>query len=125
MEKRRITRREILCLHILLALAAALYLHGANFNDSVFSRFTAVIEQDGKTLHRIAFASLSETETLSVGDTVIEVGPEGARFVTSPCPDQVCVRAGLCSRAGDTAVCLPQRVSIRITGDGGADALTG
>ena len=28
MEKRRITRREILCLLILLALAAALYLHG-------------------------------------------------------------------------------------------------
>lgn len=121
MEKRRITRREILCLLILLALAAALYLHGLQRPAGG----TAVIEQDGKTLHRIAFASLSETETLSVGDTVIEVGPEGARFVTSPCPDQVCVRAGLCSRAGDTAVCLPQRVSIRITGDGGADAMTG
>lgn len=121
MEKRRITRPEILCLLILLALAAALYLHGLQRPTGG----TAVIEQDGKTLHRIAFASLSETETLSVGDTVIEVGPEGARFVTSPCPDQVCVRAGLCSRAGDTAVCLPQRVSIRITGDGGADAMTG
>ena len=82
MEKRRITRREILCLLILLALAAALYLHGLQRPTGG----TAVIEQDGKTLHRIAFASLSETETLSVGDTVIEVGPEGARFVTSPCP---------------------------------------
>ena len=62
MEKRRITRREILCLLILLALAAALYLHGLQRPTGG----TAVIEQDGKTLHRIAFASLSETETLSV-----------------------------------------------------------
>ena len=52
MEKRRITRREILCLLILLALAAALYLHGLQRPTGG----TAVIEQDGKTLHRIAHA---------------------------------------------------------------------
>lgn len=121
MERRKITYKEILCLLALLALAAALYLHGLQRPAGG----TAVIEQDGRELHRIAFASLPETETLSVGGTVIEVGPEGARFVSSPCPDQVCVRTGLCSRAGDTAVCLPQRVSIRITGDGCADAMTG
>lgn len=121
MEKRRITCKEILCLLALLALAAALYLHGLQRPAGG----TAVIEQDGRELHRIAFSSLSEAETLSVEGTVIEVSPEGAAFVSSPCPDQICVRAGLCSRAGDTAVCLPQRVSIRITGDGGADAMTG
>ena len=67
-------------------------------------------------------------EEASNDGTVIEVGPAGAAFVSSPCPDQVCVEAGLCDRVGETAVCLPQRVSIRIVGDGGdgaVDAMTG
>ena len=120
MEKRRITRREILCLLILLALAAALYLHGLQRPTGG----TAVIEQDGKTLHRVAFASLSETETLSVGDTVIEVGPEGASFVSSPCPDQVCVEKGKISRTGEAIICLPHKLTVTVEG-GGENTLDG
>ncbi len=121
MERRRITLREILCAAALLAVAIGLYLWS-------FARpagGTVVIEQDGKTVYRIDFTTLSEPETLEVNGTVIEIGPNGAWFVSSPCPDQICVKAGLCSRAGESAVCLPQRVSLRITGEGGVDAITG
>lgn len=124
MEKRRITFKGILCLLVLLALAAGAYCWSLMQPDGS----TVVIEQDGEELYRIDFTARTETETLTVNGTVIEVGPAGAAFVSSPCPDQVCVEAGLCDRVGETAVCLPQRVSIRIVGDGGdgaVDAMTG
>jgi len=33
-------------------------------------------------------------------------------FVESDCPDQICVRTGFIGRHGQTAACLPNRVSI-------------
>lgn len=121
MERRRIALREIVCAVLLLAAAAGLYLWSLNRPAGN----TVVIEQDGQTVYRIDFSALSETETLEINSTVIEITPEGASFVSSPCPDQICVKAGQCSRAGESAVCLPQRVSLRITGEDGVDAVTG
>lgn len=86
---------------------------------------TAVIEQDGKTVAEVSLAAVQETQTFSVRGAVIEVTAEGARFADSDCPDRICVETGLLRRAGESAVCLPNRVSVRITGSGGADAVTG
>ena len=80
MEKRRITFKEILCLLVLLTLAAGAYLWSLMQPDGG----TVVIEQDGEELYRIDFTARTETETLTVNGTVIEVGPAGAAFVSSP-----------------------------------------
>ena len=49
-----------------------------------------------------------------LGATVIHVSPEGVRFHSSPCPNQLCVRSGLISEPGEVTVCLPNRVAARI-----------
>lgn len=121
MEKRSFTIREAVWLLALLILAAGLYL----WSLLQPAGSVAVIEQDGKELYRVALSSLAEPEQMEVNGTVIELSRAGARFVSSPCPDHVCVKAGLLTRAGETAVCLPQRVSVRITGGTGADSVTG
>ena len=62
------------------------------------------------------------------GYNLVVIENHTVRVAEASCPDQVCVEAGLCDRVGETAVCLPQRVSIRIVGDGGdgaVDAMTG
>jgi len=51
-----------------------------------------------------------------IDGVVIEIKGMRARVVSSPCRDQLCVRAGWLSRPGDTAVCLPRRVAIQIKG---------
>lgn len=56
---------------------------------------------------------------------VIAVENGRARFVSSDCPDHVCVNSGWLSQAGQSAACLPAGVVLRITGDGGVDAVTG
>lgn len=49
-------------------------------------------------------------------------------FVSSDCPDKVCVHAGHMHRAGDTAACLPNGVLLKLAGaaaDSGPDATAG
>ncbi len=64
-----------------------------------------------------------------LGQTLVRLGPEGARVVESPCPLKLCVAAGLASRPGQVVACLPNRVALRVlgagegTGDGGVDAV--
>ena len=60
---------------------------------------------------------LHETVTIdgSVRNT-IEIDGRSVRFSESTCPDQVCVRTGTLTRAGQTAVCLPNRVIVRLRG---------
>lgn len=121
MEKRRFTYKECLLILLLLIAAAALYLW--SLLRSAGS--TVIIEQNGTELRRVSFSALTEPETVQLGEVVIEVNPDGARFVSSPCPDQICVGSGTVCRAGESAVCLPERVSLRVTGENGTDSTTG
>ena len=53
----------------------------------------------------------------------ITFSPEGAAVTASGCPDQVCVQTGQLTRAGESAICLPARVVLRLEGGGsGVDA---
>lgn len=51
-----------------------------------------------------------------VGTSIVEVRPGRARVRASPGRQQICVRQGWLSRAGETAVCLPNRVVVAIEG---------
>lgn len=121
MEKRKFTYKECLILLLLLVLATGLYLWTLLRPAGT----TVIIEQDGMELRRVVFSALTESETVQLGEVVIEVSRDGARFVSSPCPDQVCVEAGTVSRAGASAVCLPEHVSLRVIGGDGPDSTTG
>jgi hypothetical protein len=44
----------------------------------------------------------------------------GVRVTGSRCPDRLCVRQGIVSRAGSAIVCVPGGVTVRIGGDDGA-----
>lgn len=77
----------------------------------------AVVRQEGKV---VAELSLSTPRTLSVhgplGSTVIAVERGRARVQSDPGPRQLCVRQGWLARAGEMALCAPNRVSLTIAG---------
>ena len=59
-------------------------------------------------------------------DVTFEVRDGAAAFVSSDCPDKICVNTGFISRQGQSAVCLPNRLTLRIAGgEAGADVYTG
>ena len=75
--------------------------------------------------------SLKKDQLLSVkgplGVTKIEIKDGRARITESPCLHKVCVKMGWIRNAGKIAVCVPNQVVVRITGEkvGGPDAITG
>ena len=80
---------------------------------------TAEISVDGKTVEIVDLSKITDR---------VEIHPEGAqgvlivaengriRFEDSDCPDKLCVKQGELYRKGDTAVCLPEKTVITITG---------
>lgn len=51
-------------------------------------------------------------------EITVSVDSSGARITHSDCPDQICVRTGKISEAGQSAVCVPLRAILRIETDG-------
>jgi len=81
-----------------------------------------LVIQSGSQTQEIDLLSLDESETRvievegAIGVSVIEVTRSGARFISSPCNGHICTKTGYISQAGQTVVCLPNKVIIRITG---------
>ena len=88
---------------------------------------TVRIERDGQVYQEISLSCVEGEMVVSVPGEIsvkILVTNEYACFLESGCPDQICVRSGKLTRAGETAVCLPAKVSLRMMGSGGADGVT-
>ena len=54
----------------------------------------------------------------------VRLSPQGAQVIRSGCRDQVCVRTGLITRAGEALYASLLKVSVRLTGGSGGDAQT-
>jgi len=76
-----------------------------------------VIEVNGELVGNF---SLEEDRFIPVngklGTTGVEIVGNGVRVLDSPCPHKLCVKSGTISKSGETLVCLPNGVVIRIEG---------
>lgn len=127
MEKRKLARPgDILLVLGLLALAGLCFalLRAAPPGARV------VVEQDGRVVLSQELSRLAGPEEIQVAGSrglclTVALYPDGVQVTSAGCPDQVCVRTGKLERAGESAVCLPARVVVRLEGGAGADAITG
>ena len=108
---------------VALAIAVAVLYYGALGGEAT----GYVITHGGA---EVARGSLTEERTLTVGDThhlTITVSDGTIAVTHSDCPTQDCVRTGAIDRPGQTIVCLPEQVVVKLTGDGsgGADLVIG
>lgn len=123
-------KRRLLTKNAAVILAAAVL--GCIGMLMIFARLprgtVAVVEQNGKELFRQPLLSLEEpVEQEFTGNSgisfTVRFTRDGAEVISAGCPDQVCVRTGKLSHAGETAVCLPAGLSLRMEGGPGADAV--
>lgn len=65
-------------------------------------------------------ASLDRAQRIRVpgplGESIVEIQGGRARVAADPSPRQLCVKHGWLERAGDTALCLPNQLSVELTG---------
>ena len=85
----------------------------------------AEVWQDGARLERVQLTDNTDREIDIGGHNTVVLAGKTAAITWADCPDQVCVRTGRLTRAGQTAVCLPHRVVLKLVGetDGGVDAI--
>lgn len=123
--RRLLTFRDGALLGALLLLCALLFF--------AFSRLpggtVAIVERGGQEVLRRELSGLHAAEEVELegenGITlIVAFYPDGAAVVSSQCPDRVCVRTGKLTRAGESAICLPAGISLRLEGGDGVDGTT-
>lgn len=89
----------------------AVNLWSGDFADKV------IIRSGGKVFYE---APLSRDQQIKVpgplGTSVISIQSRKARIISDPSPRQYCVRQGWLQQAGEVAICLPNEVSVELTG---------
>ncbi len=99
-----------------------------SFAYSKQSGRSALVNVNGKPTATLKLETPTRLEvTGPVGITVVEVDEKGAFISESPCPHHYCIRMGHARIKGQTIVCVPNGVSLRIIGgDGeGVDGVVG
>lgn len=79
----------------------------------------AVITVDGEVIENVDLSNIKEKVTIIPATTprvVITAENGKIRFESAECEDRLCVACGELSKHGDTAVCLPSKTVITVTG---------
>lgn len=109
-----------------LAVLSAVWYYGTL---SSAGPLTAVITHRGETVAQVVLSNLTEEQTLELsGEYTLRLclSPEGIWVECSDCPGQDCIHTGRISQAGQSIVCLPEKVTVLLTGgSGGPDAVLG
>lgn len=113
-------KRDIIVILILLLFAAFVYLYAQNF---IFKNSqTAEILYDNTVIETV---SLDKDRTFSLDEfpnIVFEIKDGSIAFIQSDCPDKVCVHTGFINKTGQTAVCLPNKIILKLVSDSQDDA---
>ena len=77
----------------------------------------AVIRSGGKVFSTVSLAKDQEIAVPGpLGTSIITIEKRRARISSDPSPRQYCVRQGWLQQAGEIALCLPNQVSVELTG---------
>lgn len=108
----------ILIVAIIAAAVVSIPLASSQNNGTVASY--AVVEVNGRTSLRIALGEKQAVRKFNIdgfrGKSIIEVKDGKVRMLESSCPDKLCIGMGWAEKTGDSIVCVPNRIVIRLTG---------
>lgn len=77
----------------------------------------AIIRSGGKIFREVPLSRDQQIEVPGpLGVSLIRIEKRKARIASDPSPRQYCVRQGWLQQAGEIALCLPNQVSLELTG---------
>ena len=116
---------DLAVIAFLIILALVVWGFNSLSAESSESGLFAVIYKDGEEYKRIDLDKNRENFNIDLGNVLLEISEGKIRFAKSECENHYCVNAGWLKNAGDTAICLPLKVAVVITGEGHVDGIAG
>ncbi len=111
------TRGDLLAITCSAAIVGVLF---ARYWQAPVAATQFEVRVGGETLGRYALdADRGIRVDGRAGPSILKVENGRVRFISSPCRNQVCVHGGWLSHSGEAAACLPNRVSISLSGNAG------
>lgn len=106
----------VICIILISSIGVFSYMKIAQGNHHI-----AEIKQDGKILKTIDLDKVSGNQVLkiyydSTHYNTISIEKGRIKITDADCPDKICVKSGWISQAGETIVCLPHKLIIKIQG---------
>ena len=77
---------------------------------------TVTVCKDGKEVYTVSDAEKAKG-ALANGGCVVSVTSDGVYVKKADCPDKLCVKQGKITKSGQSIICLPNRVSVYLTGE--------
>ena len=108
---------DFIIIGAVLLLAAALTALMAQ--NTAGGRLYAEVWQNDVLVECVALTEETDRTIDLDGHNVIVLAGKTARVESADCHDQVCVRTGTLTRAGQVTVCLPNRVVLKLVGETG------
>ncbi len=75
---------------------------------------TAEVYVDGEKVKTVSLSELKTEERFTAAGCEILFEKDGASFIKSDCPDQLCVRCKKLKKNGDSMACVPNRVVVTV-----------
>lgn len=87
----------------------------------------AVISSDGNEILRLELDKDRQNITVANAENIVFEVKDGTIFVTeTDCHDKICLKTGAVSKNGQSIVCLPKKITVKIIGeDSEADVTIG
>jgi hypothetical protein len=80
----------------------------------------AIIQVNGREVKRVALGPGQARRTIKIksggGYNLVEVEGGRVRVIDADCRDRVCLGMGWAETSGDSIICLPHRVVVRVVG---------
>ena len=84
-----------------------------------------IVSVDGKDVYKLLLTNNKQVKIIGpLGESTVEIEDKGVKMKYSPCPLKVCMHQGVINKPGQTIVCVPNRMMIRIMGEKKVDAIT-
>lgn len=127
MKSRYIKKADLIFIVGGILTAIVLYILFNSFSEK---GNTVIVKQGSDVIKTVNLDTLSEPYVIEFDGEypcTVTIDKDGAYFSKAECPDKVCLKTGKISRTGQTAVCLPAKVSLIVTGSDAEqyDAVTG
>lgn len=111
----KITAVVIACIIVISSIGVFAYMNLIKGSSHI-----AEIKQDGKVIRTIDLDKIDTAEEIKItykdGYNIIRVENGRIRIIDADCPDKLCVKTGWITESGQSVICLPHKLIIKIQG---------